>query len=67
VFLICIVLIFYFYLFILFYFIFSYITIVVNLYDTNHEKNNQLYNFFLLLIFVFTAYTNIVFIIKIVL
>ena len=30
----------------LFYFIFSYITIVVNLYDTNHEKNNQLYNFF---------------------
>ena len=48
-------------------FFFPYITIIVNLYGITHEKNNQLYNFFLLLIFVFTAYTSIVFIIKFVL
>ena len=29
-----------------FIFIFSYITIIVNLYDITHGKNNQLYNYF---------------------
>jgi hypothetical protein len=52
---------------ILVFFFFSYIVIVVNLYGTAHKKNNQLYNFFLLLVFVFTVYTSIVFIIKYVL
>jgi hypothetical protein len=39
-----------------FFFFFSYITIVVNLYGTAHEKNNQLYNYFCFWFCVYNIY-----------